>query len=424
MDNSAANKGKIFTFKHYILLLIWWLSLGFTLDTNSAILGLVLSFLFFLLTAMKVIQKSILIMLAVFVLTAIFPPLGLVVGILALVFFLLRITFVIDNWRALAVGMYAYGIYLMVVIFNTFFYETIVVQATLRIVDFFNAGGETAVETFGQHGVEAVNATTAFIKDALHVGSYVFPLFLAIGFHKMLSWLYKHGYTTDRAFHVIGLTPLVILALMLPFLKIDLGGDAIFTGSLADGVDGTPGVDGVDTTISLPNAPLPEPVTTLIDTAGVDVVGWFTDSAAGFSPAIESSVATMAVRGIYTVDGSGAKQSAFTTRFKDHFQSVRTDRENHTIITDEKGHPIAEITHDALHDTDRTVLNDGRQYVLHNQTGNITDIKGKMLARIREIPGGGKILVTNDDRVIRTYGQDGTVKDGNGAVVGEIQLSF
>ena len=82
MENSEANKGKIFTFKHYILLLIWWLSLGFTLDTNSAILGLVLSFLFFILTAMKVIQKSILIMLAVFVLTAIFPPLGLVVGIL------------------------------------------------------------------------------------------------------------------------------------------------------------------------------------------------------------------------------------------------------------------------------------------------------------------------------------------------------
>ena len=110
MDNSTANKGEIFTFKHYILLLIWWLSLGFTLDTNSAILGLVLSFVFFALTAMKVLKKSILIMLAVFVLTAIFPPLGLVVGILALIFFLLRITFVIENWRGLAVGIYA-GLY-------------------------------------------------------------------------------------------------------------------------------------------------------------------------------------------------------------------------------------------------------------------------------------------------------------------------
>lgn len=419
MDNSTANKGEIFTFKHYILLLIWWLSLGFTLDTNSAILGLVLSFVFFALTAMKVLKKSILIMLAVFVLTAIFPPLGLVVGILALIFFLLRITFVIENWRGLAVGIYAYGIYLLIVIFNAFFYETIVVQATLRIVEFFGTGGETAVETFGQQGVDAVNATTAFIKEALHVGSYVFPLFLAFGFHRLLGWLYDHGYTTDRAFHVIGLTPLVIMAMVLPFLKIDLGGDAIFAGSLADGVDGVNGIDGVDTTISLPHPSVPEAVTTLIDTAHIDVAGWFADNATGFSPAIESSVAAMAVRGIYTVDEKQGK--GYEARFGASTQSVRQDRENHTIITDEAGEPLAEIFHDEAQDTDRTVLNDGSEYVLNNRTGNITDGKGRMLARIKEISGGGKILVTNDERIIRTYEQDGTVKDSHGDILGEVQ---
>lgn len=155
MENSGDGKGT-FTLKHYLFLLVWWLSLGFTLDTNSALLGLVLSFVFFAMTAMHVLKKSILIMLAVFILTAIFPPLGFAVACLALIFFLMRITFVIDNWRALSVGLYAYGIYLLVVIFNSFFYETVVVQATIRVVDFFNAGGETAVETFGQQGVDAV----------------------------------------------------------------------------------------------------------------------------------------------------------------------------------------------------------------------------------------------------------------------------
>ena len=50
MENSGDGKGT-FTLKHYLFLLIWWLSLGFTLDTNSALLGLVLSFVFFTMTA-------------------------------------------------------------------------------------------------------------------------------------------------------------------------------------------------------------------------------------------------------------------------------------------------------------------------------------------------------------------------------------
>lgn len=409
-ETNNENKSGISWVKHLLFLLIWWLSLGFTLDNNSAILGIVLSFVFFSITSFKVLKKSLLIMLAVFLITVIFPAFGIVVAILALIFFLLRISFVIRNWRALTVGLYAYGIYLLVVVFNAFFYDTVVVQATLRVVDFFGAGGETAVETFGQQGVDAVNATTGFIKEALHVGSYVFPLFLTIAFHNMLRWLYRHDYTTSQAFQVIGLTPLVVMALVLPFLKIDLGSDALFTGSLADGTE----------SINLPHADLPQPVTTLFDVANIDVTGWFADNATAFSPAIESAVATMAVRGIYAVDKGKGIGELFRSSFGGTTQTVRQDRANHMLVTDQNGQSIAEISHDEFGDIDRAVLGDGQEIILDNRTGNITDGKGKILARIREIAGGNKILLTNDDRIIRTYERDGIVKNSQGDIVGRM----
>ena len=422
MENSGDGKGT-YTLKHYLFLLVWWLSLGFALDTNSAILGLALSFIFFAMTAMNVLKKSILIMLAVFILTAIFPPLGFAVACLALIFFLMRITFVIDNWRGLTVGLFAYGIYLIVVIFNSFFYETIVVQATLRVVDFFNAGGETAVETFGQQGVDAVNATTGFIKEALHVGSYVLPLFLAFFFHRLLGWLYDHGYTTDRAFYVIGLTPLVIMAIVLPFLKIDLGGDTLFSGSLADGTDGVSGIDGVNNTIHVPTVEMPSQVTTIMDVANVDMGSWFVDNAAALSPAIESSMATLAVRGIYVGAEKYEGKIGFQTLFSGGVQTIREDDENHTTIKNEKGENISEIIYDESTDTDRILLEDGNELIFTKASGTILDKDGHLMGRIKENPDGDKVLVSRDDKVIRTYSQDGTIKNANGEVVGEAKIA-
>ncbi|MCR5175513.1 MAG: hypothetical protein K6C05_01540 [Anaerovibrio sp.] len=420
MNSYAEDKRQQPGVKHYLFLLVWWLSLGYTLDSNSAVAGLVLCFLFFAVTAMKVLRKSILIMLAVFVVTAIFPALGLVVGILALIFFLMRIGFVINNWRALVTGIYAYGIYLIIVLFNAFFYETVVVQATLRIVDFFNAGGETAVETFGQQGVDTVNAAAAFARDALHVGSYVFPLFLAMGFHRMLMWLYRHGYTTTRAFHVIGLTPLVILAMILPFLKIDLGGDEIFAGSLSDGTDDVPGIDGVNNSLSLPRTELPEQFTTLMDVAEVDVAGWFTDHAAGFSPAIEASVAAMAVRGIYALSD---ENSSIKAMFGDIIQHVTRDKDNNIVINDQQGKPVARIIRDEARDRERAVFENGEEYILDRKTGDILGARGNKMARIKETANGGRMVVTNDNKVLRVYDCDGVVKNTLGQTIGQVLMT-
>ncbi len=81
-ETNNENKSGISWVKHLLFLLIWWLSLGFTLDNNSAILGIVLSFVFFSITSFKVLKKSLLIMLAVFLITVIFPAFGIVVAIL------------------------------------------------------------------------------------------------------------------------------------------------------------------------------------------------------------------------------------------------------------------------------------------------------------------------------------------------------
>ena len=111
MDQQAIEKRQ-FTWKHYAWLVVWWLSLGYTLEEKGILLGLLVSVAFFFLTTFKVLGKLFILMTIVFVLSAIFPLIGTLVAAASVIFFLLRIRFVINNWRALLVGMYAYGVYL------------------------------------------------------------------------------------------------------------------------------------------------------------------------------------------------------------------------------------------------------------------------------------------------------------------------
>ena len=114
--------------------------MGYALDKNTVMLGLLLVPAFFLITTYKLFGNLIILMVVVFVLTAIFPPLAALIAGASLIIFLLKIKFLWNNWRALLVGMYAYGVYLLVVLFNNFFYNHAVIRVAGKIIGFFQEG--------------------------------------------------------------------------------------------------------------------------------------------------------------------------------------------------------------------------------------------------------------------------------------------
>ena len=308
MDNA-----KQFTWKHYIYLLIWWLSMGYALDKNTVMLGLMLAPAFFLITTYKLFGKLIILMVVVFALTAIFPPLAALIAGVAFIIFLLKIKFLWNNWRALLVGMYAYGVYLLIVLFNNFFYNHAVIRLAGKIIGFFQEGSEAAIFLIGENGVETTQSMVLYGTNAAHISSYVFPLILTIIFHLLLRWLYAHGYSTDRAFYIMGLTPLIMMAFILPFIKIDIDGHEIFHGSLADGVDVLDASDAVDARDATDAV---DALNTSDAANGFDkalslksdvelspkVISTLEDHSAAFSPAAEASTASSAAQGIHSAE--------------------------------------------------------------------------------------------------------------------------
>ena len=311
MDNA-----KQFTWKHYIYLLIWWLSMGYALDKNTVMLGLLLAPAFFLITTYKLFGKLIIFMVVVFALTAIFPPLAALIAGASLIIFLLKIRFLWNNWRALLVGMYAYGVYLLVVLFNNFFYNHAVIRIAGKIIVFFQEGSEAAIFLVGENGVETTQSMVIYGTNAAHIASYVFPLVLTIIFHLLLRWLYAHGYSTDKAFYIMGLTPLIMMAFILPFIKIDIDGHEIFHGSLADGVnvldasdaadtrDVTDAVDALNTSDAADAANGFDGTLSLKSDVELSpkVISTLEDHSAAFSPAAEASTASSAARGIHAAE--------------------------------------------------------------------------------------------------------------------------
>lgn len=417
---------KQFTVKHYIYLLIWCLSMGYALDKNTVLLGLFLAAAFFFITTFKVLGKLFILMIAVFILTAIFPPLAVLIAIASFIFFLLRIKFVIDNWRALAVGMYAYGVYLIVVLFNNFFYDHVVVQTAGAIFQFFQEGSPEAVSMIGQEGVEASRSLQYYGTTAVHVASYLVPIPLTVIFHLLLCWLYKHEYSTNRAFYVMGLTPLIMMAFILPFLKIDINGHEIFHGSFSNGIDGVEGSEKLSGSLSLKgDIEVPSDVNAMLDYADIDIGGWLDNHSQEFSPAIEASLASAAARGVYAVDAY-LKRTGEVYTIKDETgasQTVSYINENIAVIKDSLGKKIGSISSDNKGDTEIVNLPNGLIFTIDRKTGNILDKAGKLLGKIKEQINGDKLLLNNNGEVVRKYRADGSITNADDGMVGNIAIA-
>lgn len=130
---------------------------------------------FFLVTSFQVLKMIVVLAMIIGGLCVLFPFLAPVAFILAVVFFVMRIRFIIRNIYAILAGAYVYGL----------------------------------LAAFGASHV-----------GLLGYAAYALAAAAVLVLHVILKWLYRMGYTTKQAFGIMGLMPLLVVAFVLPFLKI------------------------------------------------------------------------------------------------------------------------------------------------------------------------------------------------------------
>ncbi|WP_416828473.1 hypothetical protein [Ectobacillus polymachus] len=123
----------------------------------------------------------------------ILPFLAPVAVILMIVFFFMRLNYIFQNWKAIIGGILVYG---------SFFW---------------------------------------MISNASHVYLNFLQALIACGLgsvflHFYMKVLYNHGYSASQALEIMGAVPVVLLALLLPFLKMfDFADLTLFHGHFSDG---------------------------------------------------------------------------------------------------------------------------------------------------------------------------------------------
>ena len=159
-----------------------------------------------------------------FALVTIFPFLAPVAFILMIIIFIARLRYILNNWRAVLAGFYMYAL-----AFGFAFYGSIF-KGFIWGISFYH---------YRLNGIEPFLGFQG-LTYALAAGM---ALFFTVIFHCIMRWLYRHHYTLQQALPIMGVTPLLIILLCLPFIKAF---DSFETG--VDTVDsGGHSFDGMDT---------------------------------------------------------------------------------------------------------------------------------------------------------------------------------
>ena len=158
---------------HASFLVLYFIAL--VLAGTSPLFAVGAALVFFLLTSFQVLKMIVVLAVIIGGLCVLFPFLAPVAFILAVVFFVLRIRFIIRNIYAILAGAYMYGL----------------------------------LAAFGASHI-----------GLLGYAAYALAAAAVLVLHVILKWLYRMGYTTKQAFGIMGLVPLLVVAFVLPFLKI------------------------------------------------------------------------------------------------------------------------------------------------------------------------------------------------------------
>ena len=353
--------------KHYLYLLLWGGSLYIAV-TQNFVLGFLFLFAFFLITTFSYLKTMILVMIAVGIVSIIFPPVAAILTVLSLLSILFKINFLRKHWRALRVGVYAYFVYI-----------------ALDII-----------------------CSVWLVLDA--VSMFAVALIATIIFHKMTNNLYQRGYSTDKAFTIIGLTPYTILSFVLPFLKVNVDGQEVFHGLFSDyaSLD----IHGH----IIPTEDLPDEITDAMKVTGVTagevikMTGFNINDIADIptlSHAFEASVATSAAYGVFK---TSSLEKEYTVRNEDGtIEIISRIDDTHAVIKNNHGAKIGTIYFDKEKGLETVILSNGFTYSIEQATGKVIDGEGKFLGKITEDAQGNKILSDENGALIRKFNLDGTI---------------
>jgi hypothetical protein len=146
--------------------------------------------LFFLITSFKMLKSMLVWMIVLGVISFVLPFLAPVIFIIMIILFFMRIGYVVKNWRPFVSGLLLYGI----------------------------AGGLIGRSSYLYESYE-VSSTSSMIEGA------IVSILCFIGIKVLLRWLYQYNYTSYAALGIMGSVPVIIIAFVLPFLKLHVGGD-------------------------------------------------------------------------------------------------------------------------------------------------------------------------------------------------------
>ncbi len=140
--------------------------------------------------------KMLLLILGIIALSATFPPLAPAFLIVFVLFYLRRLLMVLTHWRPVLSGLLLYT-------------SVVFVQGIAIVTD--PSTSSSAPEVLE----EAVRMRVGIGLIVVPVGAFCF--------HRLLHWLNRHHYNTQTALAVMGVFPLLLLALVMPLFKFDLG---------------------------------------------------------------------------------------------------------------------------------------------------------------------------------------------------------
>lgn len=174
----------------YLIPVVFWIGLG----------------IFFLVTSFRLLKSMLFWMLILGVLSLVFPPLAPIIFVVMIIFFIMRIGFVIKNWRPFTYGIVFYGLMSLLVLDTYQYYDwgySFLAEILYEPISAFDTYYTMEIVQFISGVIIAVLST--FILRA------------------MLINCYNNGYESYVALGVMGSAPLIIISFLLPFLKIHIG---------------------------------------------------------------------------------------------------------------------------------------------------------------------------------------------------------
>ncbi|MFP3122166.1 hypothetical protein OH784_05240 [Ectobacillus funiculus] len=169
---------------------------------------------FFCFTALPKIWRMLIFFAITACIVTLLPFLAPIAVILMVVFFIMRLKYIIQNWRPIIGGILVYGSFF--IMFNNAYQW--------------------------QYSPMGVNIFSALFTGVL----------AAILLHFYMKWLYRNGYSASKALEIMGAVPVVLLALILPFLKmVDFADFSLFEGT----VDHAPVSAGASHTVTTETVP-------------------------------------------------------------------------------------------------------------------------------------------------------------------------